>query len=51
MDNTTPNPTPEEVALLRSQIEEEISDLRELNSMIDIELDYALNDLATATKE
>ena len=48
MENANPPLTSDEVALLRSQIEDEISELRELNRMIDIELDYAFNDLATA---
>ena len=48
MENANPPLTPDEVALLRSQIENEISDLRELNSMIDVELDHAFNDLKIA---
>ena len=48
MENANPPLTPGEVALLRSQLENEISELRELSRMIDIELDYALNNLGTA---
>ena len=47
MENVDPHHTPEEVALLRRHIEDEISELKDLNRMIDIELDYAFNDLAT----
>ena len=48
MEDVNPYLTPDEVALLRSQIEDEISDLKELNRMIDIELDHAFDNLATA---
>ena len=44
MENINPNLTPEEVASLRNQIEEETNRLRE----IEFELERALNDLATA---
>ena len=40
MDNVNPNPTPEEVASLRTQIKNEISDLRELDREIDSERAY-----------
>jgi hypothetical protein len=36
------------VALLREQIENEIRELRELNRLINVELDHAFSDLATA---
>ena len=53
MENANPSPrpnpnlTPEEVASLCTQIEGEISDLRELNREIDFELERALSDLGT----
>lgn len=48
MENTNPPLSPEEVIVLRDQIKSEIRELRELNRLIDIELDSALNDLAIA---
>jgi hypothetical protein len=48
MENASPPLSPSKVALLREQIESEIRELRELNRLVDIELDYALNDLAIA---
>ena len=43
-----PPRSPEEVVIVRNQIESEIRELRELNRLIDIELDSALNNLAIA---
>lgn len=48
MENANLPLSPIEVALLREQIEDEIRELRELNTLVDIELDQALNDLAIA---
>ena len=46
MENANPPLSPIEVTLSREQIENEIRELIELNRLVDIELDYALNDLA-----
>ena len=48
MEDVNPYFTPDEIVLLHDQIKDEIIDLRELNRMIDIELDHALDNLATA---
>jgi hypothetical protein len=48
MENVNPPLSPSEVALLREQIENEIREPRELNRLVDIELDYVLNNLAIA---
>jgi hypothetical protein len=48
MENANPPLSPSEVALLREQIENEIRELRELNRLINVELDHAFSDLATA---
>jgi hypothetical protein len=48
MENVNPPLSPIKVALLREQIENEIREFRELNRLVDIEVDYALNDLAIA---
>ena len=48
MENANPPLSPSEVALMHEQIENEVRELRELNRLVDIELDYALNDLAIA---
>jgi hypothetical protein len=48
MENANPPLSPSEAASLREQIKSEIRELREINRLIDIELDYALNDLAMA---
>ena len=48
MEKANPPLSPREVALLREQIESEIRELRELNRLINVELDHAFSDLATA---
>ena len=48
MENANPPLSPREVAVLREQIESEIRELRELNRLINVELDHAFSDLATA---
>jgi hypothetical protein len=48
MENANPPLSPSEVALLREQIENEIRELRELNRLVNVELDQAFRDLATA---
>ena len=48
MENANPPLSPDEVASLRNQIESEIRELRELNTVINIELDHAFSDLAGA---
>ena len=48
MENANPPLSPSEVALMREQIDNEIRELRELNSLIKIEFEHAFSDLATA---
>ena len=48
MENVNPHPSPEEVAVMRGQIEGQIRELREFNKLVTIELNYSLNDLAVA---
>lgn len=47
MENANPPLSPEDVAVLREQIENEIRELRELNRLVKTELDHAFSDLAT----
>jgi hypothetical protein len=48
MDNANPPLSPEEMIVLRDQLESEIRDLGELNRLIDIDLESTLNELAIA---
>ena len=48
MENTNPHLSPEEVAMMRGQIEGQIRELRDFNKLVTIELNYALNDLGVA---